>query len=96
MFFWTLILGYLALVNLLAYLAFLYDKRAALAGARRIQEDRLLALVYLGGGLGAKLGQQILRHKIRSEPFRTQLNGILAVQITAIAAIWAIWLFAGN
>ena len=90
--FWILFLLYLLAVNAAAYLAFLRDKRAALAGVRRIPEDRLLALAYLGGGLGAKLGQHWLRHKIRSEPFRTQLNGIIAVQIVALAAIWAIWL----
>lgn len=92
MIYWILFLLYLLAVNALAYAAFLRDKRAALAGTRRIPEDRLLALVYLGGGPGAKLGQQLLRHKIRSEPFRTQLNGIIAVQIVALAAIWAIWL----
>lgn len=90
--FWTFFLPYLLAMNGLAYWAFHRDKRAALSGARRIPEDRLLALIYLGGGLGGKLAQHLLRHKIRSEPFRTQLNGILAVQITALAAVWAIWL----
>ncbi|HHX91709.1 MAG TPA: hypothetical protein GX700_18490, partial [Paracoccus sp.] len=40
--------------------------------------------------LGAKLAQLLLRHKIRTEPFRQQLNGIIAVQSLALAAIWAI------
>ena len=77
---------YLIVFNVVAYLAFARDKRAAIAGRRRIPEDRLLALAFLGGSIGAKLGQMLLRHKIRSEPFRQQLNGILAVQVVAMAA----------
>lgn len=84
--------GYLGVANGLAFWAFAHDKRAAVSGARRIPEDRLLALAFLGGSLGAKLGQQILRHKIRTEPFRQQLNGIIAVQILAVAVIWVMWL----
>lgn len=81
---------YLLAVNALALWAFARDKRAAISGARRISEDRLLALAFLGGSAGAKIGQHGLRHKIRKEPFRQQLNGIVAVQVLAIAALWAI------
>jgi len=83
---------YLLAVNALACWAFARDKRAAINGTRRISEDRLLAIAFLGGSLGAKLAQRLLRHKIRTEPFRQQLNGILAVQILAVAAIYAIYL----
>lgn len=81
---------YLTAANVLAFWAFLHDKRAAIAGTRRIPEDRLLAVAFLGGSLGAKLAQRLLRHKIRTEPFRQQLNGIIAVQILALATIWLI------
>lgn len=83
---------YLVAVNGLAFWAFARDKRAAIAGARRIPEDRLLAVAFLGGSVGAKLAQRLLRHKIRTEPFRQQLNGIIAVQVLALAVIWALWL----
>ncbi|MCC5972087.1 MAG: DUF1294 domain-containing protein [Pararhodobacter sp.] len=83
------LLVYVAAANLLAWWAFAHDKRAAIGGQRRISEDRLLAIAFLGGALGAKLAQMILRHKIRTEPFRQQLNGIIAVQVLALAAIWA-------
>lgn len=91
----TLILIYLLAMNAFAFWAFLRDKRAAIAGARRTPEDRLLAVAFLGASLGAKLAQQVLRHKIRTEPFRQQLNGIIAVQILAASAIWVIRLLAG-
>lgn len=83
---------YLLAVNLLAVGLFLRDKRAAIAGKRRIPEDRLLAVAFLGGAIGAKIAQRLLRHKIRTEPFRQQLNGILAVQILALSAFYALYL----
>lgn len=81
---------YLLAMNVMALLAFARDKRAAIAGQRRISEDRLLALAFLGGALGAKMAQHLYRHKIRTEPFRQQLNGIIAVQILALTTIFAI------
>lgn len=83
---------YLLVINVAGYAAFAYDKRAAIAGTRRVPEDRLLALAYLGGSIGAKIAQMYLRHKTRKEPFRQQLNGILAVQIVAMAALFALWM----
>ena len=90
----VVVLLYLIGVNVLAFWAFLHDKRAAIAGARRISEDRLLAIAFLGGSVGAKLAQRLLRHKIRTEPFRQQLDGIIAIQTLALAAIWVITLLA--
>lgn len=87
---------YLVAANGLAWWAFAHDKRAAIEGRRRVSEDRLLAIAFLGGSLGAKLGQLLLRHKIRTEPFRQQLNGIISVQLLALAAIWAINLVQRN
>jgi len=81
---------YLIAMNCAAYGLFAYDKRSAIAGRRRISEDRLLAVAFLGGSIGAKVAQIRLRHKIRKEPFRQQLNGIIAVQILALAAVFAL------
>jgi uncharacterized membrane protein YsdA (DUF1294 family) len=87
---------YLLALNLAAYWLFARDKRAAIDGTRRISEDRLLAVAFLGGSIGAKIGQLVLRHKIRKEPFRQQLNGILAVQIVAAAAAFALSMLTGG
>lgn len=85
-----LLLMFLIGMNVAAYVAFLIDKRASIAGNRRIAEDRLLALAFLGGSIGAKLAQLILRHKTSKEPFRTQLNGIIALHVVLLAALFAI------
>lgn len=86
----ALAIVYLVVVNTAAYIAFTRDKAAAVDGRRRIPEDRLLAIAFLGGSIGAKVAQMVLRHKIRKEPFRQQLNGIISVQIVALAAAFAI------
>lgn len=83
---------YLAVLNLAAFWVFARDKRASMSGGRRVSEDRLLALAFLGGSIGAKAASLLLRHKIRKEPFRQQLNGILAVQVVAMAAAFALYM----
>lgn len=58
----------LAAGNLLALLAFAWDKAAARRGARRTPEARLLLLALLGGA-GALLGMILCRHKTRKARF---------------------------
>ncbi|WP_205854160.1 DUF1294 domain-containing protein [Phenylobacterium kunshanense] len=84
-------LTWLALMNLMAFGAFADDKRRAVRGARRIPEQTLLSLAAMGGSLGALIAQQLLRHKTRKQPFRTNLILIAAGQAAAAAALlWAL------
>ena len=89
-----LLVIYLVILNVTGFVVFAWDKRASIRGDWRVPEDRMLAIAFLGGSIGAKIGQMLLRHKTRKEPFRQQLNGILAVQIVAMAALFAIWMLA--
>jgi uncharacterized membrane protein YsdA (DUF1294 family) len=73
----------LVLVNFAAFLLFWLDKDAARRGLGRIPERTLLLVAALGGGLGALLAQQILRHKTRKQPFRTQLFLIVLAELIA-------------
>ena len=81
------LLLYLAAANLVAFACFGADKRAAIAGARRIPERTLLGLAAVGGGLGAVAGQQVFRHKTRKEPFRSLLYLILAAQAVGLLVL---------
>jgi uncharacterized membrane protein YsdA (DUF1294 family) len=75
---WSLHLGYLAepwlwlllLLNLLSFLLYRNDKRAAIRGERRTPENTLHLLALLGGWPAALLAQQLLRHKTSKFPFR--------------------------
>ena len=85
-----LFLVLLALGNLHAFARFWLDKRAAGAGARRTPE-RVLLGAALFGGFGAWLGQHVLRHKTRKEPFRTQLGFVILLHLAGVAGmVW--WL----
>ena len=69
---------YLLAVNAAAFAAMAADKRRAMRDQRRIPERTLLQIALIGGALGAVAAQQVLRHKTRKEPFRTQLWMIAA------------------
>ncbi|MDF1855006.1 DUF1294 domain-containing protein [Pseudooceanicola sp.] len=81
---------WLIAANVLAYGAFGYDKAQARAGGWRVAESNLILIAFLGGWLGAKLGQRHFRHKTRKEPFRTNLDMVplLWVVVAGAAAIF--------
>ena len=76
----------LSLANLVAFSLFALDKARARAGGRRIPE-RTLLLAALLGGLGAWLGQRLLRHKTRKQPFAAWLGLILTLHALALLAV---------
>ena len=72
-------------INLIAFLAFGWDKRQAERDGSRIAERTLIGLALFGGALGALIGQQVFRHKTKKQPFRTLLW--LAAVINLLAAV---------
>lgn len=76
----------LAAINLVAWIAFWWDKRAAVRGDRRVPERTLLMLALIGGSPAAVAAQRKLRHKTRKEPFRTLLLLIVCLHVAVGAA----------
>jgi uncharacterized membrane protein YsdA (DUF1294 family) len=75
-------------INVIAFLAFGWDKRqSTLPRASRIAERTLLTLALFGGALGALIGQQVFRHKTKKQPFRTLLWCAAVVNILAAAIV---------
>jgi uncharacterized membrane protein YsdA (DUF1294 family) len=95
------IAAYVLAINVLAFLAFGWDKYCARKGMWRISENTLLLLALVGGSAGAIAGQRVLRHKTRKEPFRTFLLLIAGLQVIALVALAvpevrnALWDFLG-
>lgn len=81
------VIGYVVAVNLLAYAAMVFDKARAENNSRRVSEATLLSLAIIGGSIGTVIAQQTIRHKTRKEPFRSQLAGIILLQILALVAL---------
>jgi uncharacterized membrane protein YsdA (DUF1294 family) len=80
-------LAVLAVANLWAFALFWFDKSQARAHGSRAPE-RLLLMFSLAGGIGAWMGQHILRHKTRKEPFRTLLGFAILIHLAGVAALF--------
>lgn len=72
-------------INLVTFLAYWVDKRAAVRGAWRISERNLHALEMLGGWSGALAGQKILHHKNKKKSYRAEFAFVLIMQLGFIA-----------
>lgn len=73
---------YLLIINALAFLLMLTDKRRARKNAWRIPEATLLGVAALGGSLGAVMGMRLFRHKTLHLKFSVGLPLMLALHIT--------------
>ena len=82
------LLIYLLLINALALLLMLADKRKARKNAWRIPEATLMGVAALGGSLGALLGMQLFRHKTKHPKFFVGIPVLLVVHITALIWLW--------
>ena len=65
-----LVLLLISVMNAASYWFYAQDKEAAQTGQRRVPENTLHVLSFLGGWPAAWLAQQKLRHKTQKQPFR--------------------------
>jgi len=75
----------LALVNLVTFVLFAIDKRAAIKHTFRVPEKWLLLYCLLGGWFGGLIAQQLFRHKTRKQPFKSLFY--LTILLDCIAVI---------
>ena len=81
-----LVLMYLIIINAVALLLMLADKRKAKRGAWRIPEATLICVAAIGGSIGSLIGMYCFRHKTRHIRFTLGIPLILFVQ--TVLAIW--------
>ncbi len=76
---WTdsVLFWYLAVLNLLAFFLYGYDKWMAASQSRRVAESALLGVALMGGSAGALTAMQLFRHKTRKVSFQLPLALIL-------------------
>ncbi len=84
----SLLLLFLLLINLICYWCYAQDKEAAQLGRRRIAEQTLHVLAFLGGWPAAWLAQQRLRHKTQKQPFLKIYR--LTIVFNLLLLIWMI------
>ena len=71
---------YLIIVNLLAFILYGVDKKRAINREWRISEKTLLGIAVVGGSIGAIFGMYAFHHKTRHWYFRCGLPVILIIQ----------------
>ncbi len=83
-----MVLLFISIMNAMSYWFYAQDKEAAQLGNRRVPENTLHLLSFLGGWPAAWLAQQKLRHKTQKQPFRQIYFCTIAFNIILI--IWLI------
>ncbi|MGN1327889.1 MAG: DUF1294 domain-containing protein [Clostridia bacterium] len=81
------IIIYLVIINIVAFLAMLIDKKKAEKGKWRIKESTLLILAIIGGSIGAITGMYTFRHKTQKARFFVGIPVIIVLQILLVIAI---------
>ncbi len=84
----TVLLVWLAVINLVTFAIYGVDKAKAKRGAWRVPEKTLFLLPLLGGSLGALLGMRVFHHKTKHWYFVWGIPLILLAQIAL-----AVWLY---
>ena len=84
----TVLLVWLAAINLVTFAVYGIDKAKAKRGAWRVPEKTLFLLPLLGGSLGALLGMRVFHHKTKHWYFVWGIPLILPAQIAL-----AVWLY---
>lgn len=83
---WTVLLVWLAVINLLTFIVYGEDKRRARKGKWRVPEKTLFLLPLLGGSVGALLGMRVFHHKTKHWYFVWGVPAILLAQLAL--AVW--------
>lgn len=78
------IICYLAIINIAAFVAYGIDKQKAKRGAWRISEATLLLLAVIGGSIGAFLGMHVFHHKTKHLKFTLGVPVIFVLQAAAV------------
>ena len=77
----------LAVWNIIVFLIYGADKAFAKLNKRRISERALILYAFLMGGIGAKLGMILFRHKTLKLKFRVLVPIAVVVEIAVIYSV---------
>ncbi len=75
------------LISLVCFLAYGWDKRQAINAGRRLPENTLHLLAFLGGWPGAILGQRFFHHKTRKISFLIVFWIVVVLHLTIVGFV---------
>ena len=76
--------------SFVVFLSYGWDKRQAVRDRRRVPEQTLHLLAFLGGWPGALFGQAVFRHKTQKVAFRAVL--CCSVVVHVVGLLTGVWL----
>ena len=82
-----IIISYLLVINLMAFVLYGIDKKRAMRNEHRIRESVLLWIARLGGAIGSWLGIKIFRHKTKKTKFRVIVPLWMIIWVVAIVFV---------
>ena len=83
-----IIMGYLLIVNVLAFIIYGFDKYQARKAGRRIPEATLLIWAGIGGSIGAWMGMKLLHHKTLHKKFKYGIPILITMQVTFVVYMY--------
>lgn len=78
------LLAYIVIINIVTFLAFVFDKHRAKNDGWRIKNFFLLGLSFIGGSLGGLLGMKLVRHKTKKSYYRLGLPLMVLMQVLVL------------
>lgn len=89
--FFTILTIYLIIINLIAVIITVYDKRTAIKHKWRVRESTLLIVSALGGSIGMYITMRLIRHKTKHLKFMLGIPLIFILQCALIFLIWRVF-----
>ncbi len=83
-----IIMGYLLIVNVLAFIIYGFDKYQARKAGRRIPEATLLIWAGIGGNIGAWMGMKIWHHKTLHKKFKYGIPILITMQVAFVVYMY--------
>lgn len=71
-------------INITTFVAYGVDKKAAINKTWRVPEKDLHTLEFLGGWIGAFVGQKFFKHKTSKKSFQTTYKMMIVLEFAAI------------
>lgn len=91
LFFTILLTIYLIIINLIAVIITVYDKRTAIKHKWRVRESTLLIVSALGGSIAMYITMRLIRHKTKHLKFMLGIPIIFILQCALIFLIWRVF-----
>ena len=83
----NIIISYLLIVNIIAFITVYIDKQKAIKKQWRIRESTIIFISLIGGSIGTYLGMYFFRHKTKHLKFTLGIPIIILIQLSTYLII---------